>query len=547
MRMPSVRRRSFDSRGTVLSGALVLALALLAGVILLVGCAANDPFDPNSVTNRPPSVRFYVGPVDSTSGLGPTSYFLRTFYWSGSDPDGWVSEYFVSIDTSDIFPATWDTTVSTDTTMTFRTDNEGNAGATIRVACRDNRGATSDTVVQFVPLKNFTPVVNFTVDYNPLENMQREFIDADGNVTESGSAAVDTVFFNWGDMRFDLVFADPDGSETMDKFCRYTLFSGDPDSTYDIGTPGADPEIHWIRMPLQQDFFNEELWAAQIVVDALPADEDRTLTVSIKDEADADALFQYSWEVREPKGRVLYFPDVSSSITRKFYEDFLDTEYGVGNWDTYKFWFGAGGDISFTLLESMRKFDLILWTDSGTHSNNIIGASLKEGVLQQYLTPKDGSVPGRMLLISRILVGTQTKLSNPFLQLTLGVSPSADPQTALDFEVGHTGLGLEPYLPSVVSGKTASSNGNGMKLYDQDSGSGTLFIADNLYRMEECLSCYSTRRPYDPVIAVRSPRRVDSPFAHIVGISVQLDDFDRDQVFAALSAILEFELGVPGP
>ena len=37
----------------------------------------------------------------------------------------------------------------------------------------------------------------------------------------------------------------------------------------------------------------------------------------MKDEADADALFQYSWEVRAPKGRVLYFPDVSSSITKK--------------------------------------------------------------------------------------------------------------------------------------------------------------------------------------------------------------------------------------
>jgi hypothetical protein len=530
----------------VLGAAFVLAAGLLAAVTLLGGCSANDPFDPNSVANRPPSIRFYVGPVDTTGELGSTSYFKRTFHWSGADPDGWVVEYYVSIDTSG-GGAPWDTTTATDTTMTFTTDNDGNAAATIRVACRDDRGAVSDTVVQYIPLTNVTPVVNFTREYDPYKNMQREFIDADGNPTPDGSAAVDTIFFNWGDMRFDLIFQDPDGSETMDKFCRYTLADGYPDSTYDLGTPGADPEIHWIRQNLTVDDFNDEIWKTRIVVDALPSTEERTLTVSIKDEADADALFQYSWEVRAPKGRVLYFPDVSSSVTRKFYQDFLNAEYGEGNWDTYNFWFGGGGDIAFTLLESMRKFDLVLWTDSGTQSNNIIDASARGGVLQQYLTPTDGSKPGRMLLISRTLVGSQTKLSNPFLQQTLGVNPSADPQTALNLEIGHTALGLETYLPAVTSAKTAAGNGNGIKLYDQDSGTEVVFVTDNLYRMEECSRCYGSRPPFDPVIAVRSPRRVDSPLAHIVGISVQLDDFERDQAFAALAAILEFELGVGGP
>ncbi len=30
-----------------------------------------------------------MAPVDTSQDLNPTSYFNRTFNWSGTDPDGW--------------------------------------------------------------------------------------------------------------------------------------------------------------------------------------------------------------------------------------------------------------------------------------------------------------------------------------------------------------------------------------------------------------------------------------------------------------------------
>ncbi|NTV04056.1 hypothetical protein HGA89_03935, partial [bacterium] len=141
--------------------ALTLAAALCA---LAAGCG-NETFDPDSVPNRRPVARIFVTPPEG-GVLNPTSYFSRTFHWSGTDEDGFVEAYFVSIETAAGIVAPWTTTVATDTTMTFETDDAGRAQALIRLACRDDRGAYSDTVSQFIPLRNFPPVINFVSDYD---------------------------------------------------------------------------------------------------------------------------------------------------------------------------------------------------------------------------------------------------------------------------------------------------------------------------------------------------------------------------------------------
>ena len=99
-------------------------LVASAGAVaaILAGCAANEPFDPASVPNEPPTVRLFVAPVDPDGELNPTSYYQRTFRWSGTDVDGWVRTYYVSVRTQPDEPAPWDTTTSTDTTMTFLPD-----------------------------------------------------------------------------------------------------------------------------------------------------------------------------------------------------------------------------------------------------------------------------------------------------------------------------------------------------------------------------------------------------------------------------------------
>ncbi|MBT3317916.1 hypothetical protein HN388_08025, partial [bacterium] len=140
-----------------------LLVALIVFGLWIAGCT-NDPFDPNSVENSLPVARFYV----TADSLNSTSYYSRTFHWSGSDEDGFVEEYFVSIGTEESIQAPWIATFNTDTTMTFVTDDNGEAFADFRLVCRDNRGALSDTVHQYVPLKNFPPVINFESDFDTL-------------------------------------------------------------------------------------------------------------------------------------------------------------------------------------------------------------------------------------------------------------------------------------------------------------------------------------------------------------------------------------------
>jgi len=210
MRLAPANNGKFPARTVlILVPAAAMIVASLA-LVWLAGCAPNEPFDPESVSNHAPVVSMSVI-VPDDGELNPTSYYDRRFNWYGSDQDGWVQEYYVSIRFDETVPALWDTTTKTDTTMTFVTDDEGNAEATFYLVCRDDRGALSDTLVQYIPLRNFPPVINFQSDFEPLKNMQRE-------ITAPGGAPADTLYWNWGASNFRFFALDPDGAETMDDF-----------------------------------------------------------------------------------------------------------------------------------------------------------------------------------------------------------------------------------------------------------------------------------------------------------------------------------------
>ena len=552
-------RIPFSSRSLTLMVAALVATVGAAGLIWMGGCSPSDPFDPDSLGNNPPKISFFVSSVDTSLELQPTSYSTRTFHWSGTDSDGWVTEYYVAIDTSLVHEAVWDTTTSTDTTMTFSPDSEGNADATFMVVCRDNRGALSDTVKQFIPMQNSPPVVDFQSDFDPLTNMQREVLDADGNVIDSGSAAADTVFWNWGPGNFRFIAFDADGQGTLERFYRYTLAEGDPDSTYNQTDPRADPETSWVRVPF---FGSEEVKEFTVYLKSVLPGKARTLSVSVQDTVGTGPIYKYTWEVRAPKGPVLYVPDASATRTKDFYKAYFNDRFGPGNWDTYTFWKGFPDD-PFTLLESLRKFEMIIWTDTGSASNNIRTASLGGGILDQYLYPNDDSDPGKILLISRILTGTRTGLSNPFRELTLGIKVKGSPESALKMPPDPQALGLQSYLPPMTSTRGSGEGGIGLALQDETNPT-----AEFVYQMEYCesieldrmgnevlVSCYCNDRcgpptveaPWDPYVGVRSPLRSVEALARIVGISLQLDDFDPAEVYPALDAIMQFELGVPGP
>jgi hypothetical protein len=501
-------------------------LAVLV-LVWLTGCAPNEPFDPDSVANIPPVVKMSVSSFEG-DGLNPTSYFNRKFSWYGSDQDGWVQEYYVSIRNVAAIPAAWDTTTQTDTTMTFTTDGQGDAEATFLIVCRDDRGALSDTLVQFVPLRNFPPAVNFQSDFDPLRNMQRE-------ITLSGTSPADTLYWNWGVANFRFFALDLDGSETMDAFYRYTLANIEPTETFDEGDPQADPLTTWVRVPFASD---SQIRDFQIFVSGLPAGP-RSITVSVIDAAEADTRFSYSWEVREPKSNILYVKDNSSSLGRILYTALMDDRFGSDNWDLYDFWFGFP-DNSFVLLETMRLFDAVIWTDGGVTSENLAIAAARDGALQSYVYPTDSSTPGRLLFVSKVMAGSTTGLPPTFIQGVLGVSPTGEPAPALQLPTGKQALGqLGGLLPMTTSSSRA--RGIGLKLFE---GAG----AEVLYRMEECPRCYgSPRPPFDPVVGVRRPERAVSPLAVVVSFSVQLEYFDQAEVIDALTVILTDEMGVSAP
>ncbi len=517
-------------RGVLILLPAGFALAAALAMFWLPGCASNDPFDPATLANQPPVVRMSVTPFEGGE-LSPTSYFQRHFSWFGSDQDGWVQEYYVSIRNDAAVAAPWDTTTSTDTTMTFITDDEGNAQATFLLVCRDDRGALSDTLVQFIPLQNFPPAVNFQTDFDPLRNMQRD-------ITDGGTAAADTVYWNWGASNFRLFALDLDGGSTMDTFYRYTVSPTEPTETYDIGDPQADPLTTWVRVAFPEETSIREF---ELFVSGLPVGPAQ-LTVSVTDEANADTRFTYNWEVRAPKSNIIYVKDNTSSIGRALYGELMDSRFGEGNWDLYDFWFGFP-DHPFVVLESFRKFDAVIWSDGGVTSPNLTRAASTGGVLDTYLYPRNGEIPGKLLIASSALTGS-VGLPATFHQKILGIGTTGSPPQSLLLVGGNQALGEVVGLPALTS-LTSTARGIGLNVL---SGS------EALYRMEYCetarlQNCYNVRapEPFDPIMAVRRPDRQTSPLASAVGFSMQLENFSRAEVIAALTIILDTELGVPAP
>ncbi len=509
-----------------MSAALVTVLLALT-VASWLGCT-NDAFDPASVDNAAPTVRFFIAPPESGGDLNATSYNNRTFHWSGTDRDGFVTEYYVSIRLQADVPAPWDTTTATDTTMTFTTDDEGNAEATFYLVCRDDRGALSDTLVRYVPLRNFPPALHFQSDFDPLVNMQRE-------IHYDGSTPTDTTYWNWGVMNARLFVFDLDGNDTLEPYYWYTLGSPDPDSVRSEGAPGADPEHYWIQAPFSGvgDVYEFEI----DVRDASPGD--RTLTVAVRDEAAAETRLTYSWQVRAPRGDVLLVPDNYGSQITTLYRPFLDDYLGVDGYDRYDFWKGFP-DRAWVLLESLRKFDVVVWLGGGSTSQIAIRAAAAGGVLQQYVQPNDDSVPGRLVMVSRALTGNSGDLPAPFLQTVLGIKSTGDPLTDLapgNSAVGKQALGQAAWLPPMT---LAGTTGRGVGL---DLLAGT----EAIYQFEECIRCYSTRPRWDPIIVARRPLRDLQMYASTVSVSFQLETMDHDEALAALAALFANELGVTQP
>ena len=260
----------------------------------------------------------------------------------------------------------------------------GNAEATFMLACRDNRGALSDTLVQFIPLQNFPPVVNFQSDFDPLINMQREFLDADGNVTETP-----------GRRRHHLLEL---GRHATSGCSPWTSTARPPWTTVlplhpgrrrtrqhlGRGRPAADPETGWVRVPF---YGSDEVKEFDDLHEGGQPGQARTLTVSVTDEADAETRLPVHLGSAGPPGPVLYIPDNSTPLDQAVLPGFLDERIGPGNWDDYDFWFGfpderihpAGNHAQVRAGDLDRRRDAT--------SNILDERPGRDGVLDQYVMP----------------------------------------------------------------------------------------------------------------------------------------------------------------
>ena len=477
--------------------------------MLGLGCA-GDPFDPDSVTNHPPRARIYVGSI-SGEQLSPTSYFDRTFHWSGSDVDGFVTEYHVSVETEEGAAAPWVVTNRTDTTMTFNTDDLGEARALIRVACRDDRGAMSDTVSQFLPLKNFPPIINFVTDY-------------------------DTFFWSYSSANFRFFALDLDGNVTMDDSVTFYLDTADTLApVLVIGEEGADPSLCRVRQALNDVESGE--FEIELHGNAQPGE--RTLNVVIEDEADSSFHFTWTWDVRPVVGSVLMIDDFASDYDVPTYHRLMDDTFGEGNWAKYTLEDGLP-DRLWVLKETLQQFDCVFWYTGSSVSNSLITMADQ---LADYLFPADGvTTPGRMLLVSKSVIGGSNQIPSSLVQNSLGVvnqpttPPFYFPQTKVVFR--YTDDGDDSNDTSVTSFRMLNNRCGSIGLNPRSD-------AEAIYQAERrTLNSMPQARPY---VGVRFPNRTLAPVATSVTIALQWENIRYDDVLASFQYILADELGVTLP
>lgn len=486
--------------------ATALAAAACGWAAWLAGCT-NEPFDPATLPNQPPVASVYVSPAPGGE-LNPTSYYERTFSWSGTDEDGFVTEFHVSIDVGDV-EGDWTVTSRTDTTMTFTTDDEGEALALLKVACRDDRGAMSDTVASRIPLRNFPPVINFATDY-------------------------DTTFWSFGAANFRLFAVDLDGNVTMDDSVVYYLDTADTTlAPLPEGEPDADPNLR----PVIKAIDDPATGHFDIDLTEITERGQRVLNVRVGDEADATGAFVWEWEARPILSNVLLMDDFPGDIDVPFYHGAMDSIYGPGGWSMCDLTEGLP-DRMWVFMSWLREFDAVFWYTTITTSANLGQAA---ALLHEYLSVPTAEDPdgGRLLLISKGLIGGTGSLPPTFVQETLGVSRTPS-QPTFYIPADKLCLATPPGRLPDLHFLHGYSAGVGLTPTDDDT--------EAIYQMEYYLFWSPTRRPpYEPIVGVRRPHSNTGEPARAVTVTLQFEAMNPADGLGAVRGMLENELGVVLP
>lgn len=497
--------------------------ALGATVIVssLVSCS-NDPFDPDSLTNTPPTARIFVG--EGGGELQPTSYNSATFHWSGTDNDGLVVGFHVAIARDGETPTAWTFTAQDETTSSYTTDENGQAVPRLWVVAEDNRGALSDTVSTAFPLVNFPPVLEFAVDFQP--------------VAQSFSAATLELF------GFDL-----DGDDTLLPVVDYRLEGSDPSVVVEEGDPAADPSVGWVRRERTRKRFNLDL--RDVPAGDPLNDFEQTVYVRLVDEAGAASDFSYTWQVFEVRGEVLVIDDNATAAGRdQFYADVMNAHLG----DAWNLFSAASlpSDPDDQWL-TVSPFRTIVWYSQPVSASPRLVAA--QDVLTRFITTDldpdtAGLQQGRIYLEYQLAGATTGGLSAAFKTGVLHVGGTPFPRNQLvrvnevATVIGPTLeiLSQDAALPDLVHNPTAAA-GAYFGLWGMSLGADAM----PLWKFEQAewggRSDLTCRTPgCEPTVALRWPTM---GLARVVTVAFQIDYADADgNARDAVRAILRDHLGI---
>ena len=469
----------------------LIAVAVLAA---FAGCT-NDPFDPESLGNKPPVARISVDHVET---IAPTSYTDARFAWSGSDADGFVVGFWVAISIDDTDPD-WLFTTDNDTTATYQTRADGSVVPTLHVVAVDDRGAPSDTArVQF-PLVNSPPVVEYQEEFVPPTQSFR---------------AIDLDFFT-----FDI-----DGDETLLDHVHYRYEGSDPDLFFDADDSLADPTEGWVRAPRPRRGFRLRL---RDVPPGEPAlGDEQTVYMRVADDAGAATVFTHTWRVPPVRGSVLLVDDDDSV------SDSRDAFFG----DAARAHFGdAFNTIEATNLRgepevfqaTFEPFETIIWYVKRQGSRVNLENS-REALTTFLSSDRDPDTPGvqaGQLYLDYQYVGTPAQsggLNDLFREQYLHVlaNPLEGSIVGPPSVIGETGPELDilaqvPGLPDLVY------TGTGSVTYFDVWPIGPASDAQPLYRFESARwNSRRCRTGCEPVVASRWPATGD---ARVVVMSPQIE------------------------
>ena len=477
------------------------AVALVLGLTAVAACT-NDPFDPSSLANRPPVARIFVDHVDS---LAPTSYNEARFAWSGSDPDGFVVGFWVSIQIDESVDPTWVFTATDDSVASYETRADGTIVPLLRVVAVDDRGALSDTVSTAFPLFNSPPVVEYQEDFVP---------------PRQSFSAIDLDFFSF----------DVDGDETLLPYVEYRYEGSDPDLAFDADDSTADATLGWVQAPRPRRGFRLRL---RDVPPGDPANGDlQTVYMRVSDDAGASTVFTYTWQVPPVRGSVLLIDDDETLADPRdpFFREVMQEHFGDA-WNVIEATSLKGEPE--VLQATLGPFDTIVWYVKRQGRGENIEAA--RDALQRFLTqdrdPGTAGIQTGQLYLDFQYVGMPAQnggVNDIFRQQVLHVLANPLEGQIVGFEAVASQIGGT--LDILANAPTLSD------LVYSASGSTTFFDiwpigvptdAAPLYRFEQARwNSQRCRNGCQPTVASRWPATGD---ARVVTISIQLeliDDYD---------------------